>query len=288
MLTGDEANKLKLATYIVAQQLLGRTAQTLSSADIPVMPLKGVLLQATAYEQPWDREISDIDILVPEEHFEHALDCLVKAGCRFEYDPTGAAKVQWSDMPMIIDLHSRLFPRALFRLATTDLFARARPNDAICGHRVWIADPLDTYAHLIGHFVKSRLDSRDTKYFRDLKKIVDREALDADACARHLQRCGLARAARYVLPLAVSVTEDAFSDRVLQALKRDRVGDAVVKVADVAIPRIPKKWFVGAIPAHLLNHSLTAGLMSLSYRFLYVSRYKIQRKRRQSTKRTWR
>ncbi len=248
------------------------------------MPLKGVLLQATTYERPWDREISDIDILVSEEQFGHALDCLVEAGCTFEYDPTGAAKVQWPDVRMTIDLHSRLFPPGLFHLPTSEVFARARANSDICGHRIWIADPLDTYAHLIGHFVKSRLDSRDTKYFRDLRELVDREGLDPYSCAGHLQKCGLARAARYVLPLAVSVADDAFSDRVLQSLERDRVGDALVKVAEFAIPRIPKWWFVGAIPVHLLNDSLAAGLKSLSYRFLHVSRYKRQQKRRQSNR----
>lgn len=275
-----DANKEKLATYIVAQQLLGRTAKTLSSVDIPVMPLKGVLLQATTYERPWDRDITDIDLLVPEECFKSALDCLVGAGCTFEYDPTGAANVRWPDIPISIDLHSRLFPQALFRLPTAEVFARARPNSDICGHRIWIADPLDTYAHLVGHFVKSRLDNRDTKYFRDLNKLAEREALDPYFCARHLQRCGLARAARYVLPLVVSAEADAFSALVLQALERDRVGDAVVKVAELAIPRIPKSWIVGAIPVHLLNVSFAAGLRSLSYRFLYVSRYKRREKRR--------
>ena len=185
---------------------------------------------------------------------------------------------------MNIDLQSRLFPRSLFRLPTAEVFSRARPNSETYNHRVWIADPLDTYAHLVGHFVKSRLDSRDMKYFRDLSKLSDREQLDPYSCAHHLQRCGLARAARYVLPLSVSVEADGFADRVLQALECDRVGDALVEVANFAIPRVPKNWFVGAIPVHLLNYSLAAGLESLSHRLLDVSRYKRQQKRPQSAR----
>jgi hypothetical protein len=37
---------------------------------------------------------------------------------------------------------------------------------------------------------------------------------------------------------------------------------------------------------HLLNHSLAAGLKSLSYRFLHVSRYKRQQTRRRNTEPT--
>ncbi|MBN1652970.1 MAG: nucleotidyltransferase family protein [Deltaproteobacteria bacterium] len=269
----------RLATYIIAQRVLERTAAILASAEIPVMPLKGVLLQATIYDRPWEREISDVDLLVPTKQFERSLLFLKQHGCTINRDPTGSANLRWLDMPIAVDLHKRLFPTAMFRLPTEDVFARAEPDTSICGHRIWLAHPLDTYAHIVGHFVKTRGDARDTKYFRDLKALVEVKQLDPYSCAHHLRRCGLGRAARYVLPLAEKIAGDGFSARVIQALGSDPLGDALAKGAGFAIARMPKEWFVGAIPAHLLNYSLSAGITSLYYRFVYVASYRCLTKR---------
>jgi hypothetical protein len=270
-------NKREIVTYVIAHEVFRRTTKILASANIPVMPLKGVLLQLTVYDRPWEREISDIDLLVPEKYFEQSLDCLKQAGCFYVRDPTGAANVKWPDIELSVDLHECLFPRGLFRLPTDELFARARPDTHACGHEIWIANPLDTYAHLVGHFVKSRCDRRDAKYFQDIRALVDTHSLDSAACAQHLQRCGLARAARFFLSLDVAVTGNRFSFDVLRALESDRIGELLAKAAGAAIPTIPKHWFVGAIPVHMLNYSVAAGTASLCYRLVSVFQYHLKK-----------
>lgn len=59
----------------------GQICQTLESAHIPFIPLKGVVIRKR-YPEPWMRTSCDIDVLVREEDLEQAINVLItELGC---------------------------------------------------------------------------------------------------------------------------------------------------------------------------------------------------------------
>ena len=60
--------------------LVKRVAEILGPRGIPVMPLKGVLLQKLVYGDRSFRAIADVDLLVPERRFFEAFSLLAAAG----------------------------------------------------------------------------------------------------------------------------------------------------------------------------------------------------------------
>lgn len=63
--------------YIYLSHALGQVCQTLESAHIPYIPLKGAVIREY-YPEPWMRTSGDIDILVKEENLQQAADALVE------------------------------------------------------------------------------------------------------------------------------------------------------------------------------------------------------------------
>ena len=83
-----------------------------------------------------------------------------------------------------------------------------------------------------------------------------------DACADHLDRMGLARAARYALTLALEVDPDAFARDVLRSLPRDRRGRVLARVADAVLSRVEPGNQLAIPFVHSLNRSVVQGARS--------------------------
>jgi hypothetical protein len=230
------------------------------------MPLKGVLLQATVYDPPWSRPITDVDILVPPARYREAFEALQRSGWSCAETNPFESSARLSGYPLAVDLHRLLFPPATFRLTPEDMLHRARQDSSLFECEVWLPNPMDTYAHLIGHFVKSRSGGLDQVHIDDFARIAEKYDFDASICAKHLERCGLARAARYAFYFSKNLGRDTFAEKVLAELGPDPVGEALVTLARFAIPRIPLESRLGAAPAHLLNYSLPSAFSSLFYR----------------------
>ena len=97
-----------LVRRVVLKEVLG----CLAGAGIPVMPLKGALLAYWVYDDPSERRVSDVDLLVPEKSFEAAIAKL--AGQGYHAEPaiqTHERTLRSRDVPMTVDLHRSLFPR---------------------------------------------------------------------------------------------------------------------------------------------------------------------------------
>lgn len=241
-------------------------ALTLERCSIPVMPLKGAFFQLFLYADPAARLISDLDVLVPEPCFERATSALLDAG--FHAVKAGKSLVEvtlLSPRGFPVDLHRRLFSRGRYRLATADVFRRARFDRELIGAPLALAHPLDTAAHLVGKLASDHVVEQAEARLEELVRLCEHYALDAVALAHHLERAGLSRAAWYALSLAREHHRCAFFERLARALPEGPVTCACVHAARAAGQRYGEMSLAASASAHLLNTSLPAGALSLAW-----------------------
>ena len=252
------------AGAVLAKETLGAVARALQGANIPVMPLKGVLFQLTLYSDPAERQLKDVDVLVPERRFVEAIDILVQHGFR----PLSAGR-SWIEAGLQpqrglpLDLHRRLFCAFRYRLATDALFARATlDTELLQGTPLWIPHPLDTLAHLVGKFVSDHIASGAEPFLTELERWIEHHRLAPELAARHLAAAGMARAARHVFARGARERGHPFFEAAARALPADNLGRMLVPLA-AELARRGERNALGPLSAHLLNSSLPRGMTSL-------------------------
>ncbi len=248
----------RLAAALIARHDFAQAVRLLNDAGIVPMPLKGVLLQHLVYQDPSDRILSDADLLAPPGRFGDAIAVLRRAGHRVDPEGRAGAATKGPDARLEVDVHRRPFSPGLYALSTSDLFARGRIDDEVFGAVVVIPAPKDLYAHLIGNFAKGRHGADAEAQLRDFFAVASRFNLAAQPVARHLERHGLGRAARYALPH----TSDPFSRAVLRELLPDRMGSASAAIARGLTSRFGSSARVSLFAPHLVNRSLPRGVLS--------------------------
>jgi putative nucleotidyltransferase-like protein len=248
-----------VAHDLARRGLVRAVALALAPLGIPVMPLKGALFAYWLYDSPYERFGVDVDLLVPEASFETAIAALRAVGIRStakQGGPSFERTLVTPSVPIEIDLHCALFTTGRYRLTAGAVFARSTPNESLFSVPVVLPDPYDAYAHLIGHEAASRFTSPRPHIGKDFALLVARCRLDARQCARHLDDCGLARAARYTLGLFAPT--DQFAADVLRSLAPDPVGLVLVKLARIVALRRPEGFVWARVASHLTDASLLA------------------------------
>ncbi|MEM8608641.1 MAG: nucleotidyltransferase family protein [Myxococcota bacterium] len=251
---------------MLSADVVREVARTLGPIDVDVMPVKGALMQHWLYDDPADRAMTDVDILVRAPDLERAREALAAAGYVFLGQTGLGACLMRAPVGLALDLHPRLFDSARYRLTTDAVFARSTFDETLYGVRVHLPSLLDAYAHLIGKFGSDHLNAAATERLDEIVRMgrhlaSSGEGLAASAVAAHLVDVGMGRVSRYVLGLA-SQSNDSTAAAVLAALPRDAVGTAIVSCVD---PVLRSRWSespAGASAAHMLNHSLTASCRS--------------------------
>jgi hypothetical protein len=78
----EKSHLERLVGVLLLEDLLLHVAQSMEDADIPVRVLKGAAMAHLDYPDPSQRPFGDIDVLVPGDHFDAAVDVLTTSGCR--------------------------------------------------------------------------------------------------------------------------------------------------------------------------------------------------------------
>ncbi len=252
----------RVAAAMAVRELVRRLATLLSAEGVDLAVLKGALLQHAVYDDPAERTVNDVDLLVGEADFSRADRALVRAGFLRAYDEPGHRQhvFHLQGSRFAVDLHRELFFPGEFRLRAVDLLARARRDTTIFGAPVLLPDPYDLYAHLFGHFVHTWLSTREVHHPRDFALVAARFRLEASACARALLSSGMARPARYGLPLI----DDAFARAVLAALPFDPFAQPLATAVRAIVPRLPANHGLGLLPPKLLNRSPPSALRAVA------------------------
>jgi hypothetical protein len=264
MLASESERQRAFLSAVLGRELLRAVVPPLRAAGIAVMPLKGIWLQAFVYGDARPRPITDVDLLVPEPSYDAARAVLASLGFRVQTGSRSETIFVHADHELPVDLHQRLFRPGAFRLPTAALFARATRSARAFGVELYMPDPLDAFAHLVGHHVKSRTRRDDPMRREDLRATAEAFELDPRTTARHLHAAGMARAARYLF----AEQADAFSRALLAALPEDPVGERVAAWAGALAHDGTRSPWLGALPGFLLERSLPAALAAVALRAL--------------------
>lgn len=254
----------RYATAVLAREVLVDVARVLAAQGIAVMPLKGVLFQQLLYADPAERALTDVDILVPERDFSRAIAALIEAG--FLPRSAGRSLIECAlraPRGLTVDLHRRLFGRGRYALSTEALFQRATRDDGLLGVPLYIADPYDTAAHLIGKFVTDQERFDPLPRLAELARWVHHCRIEPVRLGQHLSECGMERAGHYVLTRGAEVLDDPFFGAAIAAFPADGSSHLYTRLARSLIPRLQGTAFA-SLPAHLLNASLARGAVSLT------------------------
>jgi hypothetical protein len=247
---------------MLATELVGDVARAIAGPGMQVMPVKGALLQHWLYEDPAERPMTDVDLLVRPDDFGSVVECLEAAGYRRTRHRSVGGIVMETPFGLALDLHSQLFDCARYRMPTADLFARSSEDHVLYGASVQIPSPLDVYAHLIGKFGSDHLDGKATARLDEIARMETRLDASPEAVARHLVLCGMRRASRYVLPLVHRAVGGGFALRVYDSLPFDPMGRGVAATANLLLAGAAPGALGGALVAHMLNDSLPRGVHS--------------------------
>ncbi len=251
----------RLAAALMARHDFAASVRILNEAGIIPMPLKGVLLQHVVYQDPADRVLSDADLLVPPGRFDEAVEALRAAGHRIAPEGRAAVSTKGPRARLEVDVHRRLFSPGLYGLSAEHMFARGTLEPRLFDAVVVVPHALDLYAHLVGNFAKGRHGAGDGAQLRDFSAVASRFALAPGAVARHLEKHGLSRAARYALAHAAQYG-DPFAPKVLSRLRLDPIGSASAAAARELTKRLGGSAKLCSIAPHLVNRNLPRGAVS--------------------------
>ncbi|MET0390322.1 MAG: nucleotidyltransferase family protein [Polyangiales bacterium] len=259
-----------LSTQLIGRAVLQACAELLTQHRIQVMPLKGIWLHEVVYGHAADREgrvISDVDVLVEPGKYRQAGRVLAQAGWHLEGSSRTEACYQQPGMPLPLDLHASLYTPGAYRMPSGPLFARGRFDDKTFGVPVMMPDPLDVLAHLVGHAAKSgNAWCKQGHELRDIPRMASVLQLAPERCAERLHRLGLARAARWVLPLTAANDPAGFGPAVLRALPPDPLGERLSRATSFVQGHLPAPSRVSALVGFALDSSLVRGGYALTLR----------------------
>jgi hypothetical protein len=201
----DDVKRWALETFLTnaGPILLREVAGVFRGHDIPIMPLKGVLLQQLVYGVKSFRPISDVDILVPSRRFFESHQLLRAAGFSVEHwepDDWQVALRKPEGPPIDIDLHRSLTRTPRSRLTGDDLFARGTVNSSLFGVEVVLPSANDLFAHLLLHATLHWIHVGRLHRPEDFRAVARSLSIDPRQCARHLNELALTPHALLLLP----------------------------------------------------------------------------------------
>jgi hypothetical protein len=188
-----------------AERLVVEVAHVLGERGIPVMPLKGALLQKLVYfdHARGVRRLSDVDVLVPAPRFAEAHETLRAAGFTRERWEGGRWQVAMSrpGSLLALDLHQRLSRTARAKLTSEEMFRGAQPNRDLFGVEVFVPRPESLFAHLVLHAALHCVNNDALHHPEDFLMVPERLHLDPRATASDLLRYGLGSHALFLFAL---------------------------------------------------------------------------------------
>jgi hypothetical protein len=168
-----------LAWNLYLHRVLRRLLMLFNQAQVPVMPLKGLLLAELLYGDCTLRPTNDLDLLVRDEDLEQAVRLLLAAGCRRHFSPeqeSGLYHYLFSfssgdGTDVLVELHRDFTSRHLARLDVQKVWATASPQiweECV----VWSLKIDDLFLYLCTHATRDGLGS--IKHLLDIVLLIER------------------------------------------------------------------------------------------------------------------
>ena len=156
-----------------------------AAANIPAMPVKGIVTAALLYDDPSVRPMYDVDLRVlPKDHGRIAALAREKAWPLVQSSRIYKTyTVQIDDIE--VDLEGFVGPRFVCRFPVEDLFARASCSDVL-GFRALVPDFTDHVVLLVVNVFKDKLELARRWAIRDLTLAPRHPEFDVEKIVRRL------------------------------------------------------------------------------------------------------
>lgn len=173
--------------HLMSVRSIANLETVLADVGVPMLIFKGPVLTSMLYRDGGLRSYADVDVLVPQQRFAHAVRALERAGYEHLVQNWKAVRhFAASELTMAIDeipidLHWHVLyavhERERFNLHPDELLARAR-TATIAGRQVLTFDSVDTLMHLCLHAARS--GGHTLIWLKDIERslAVDRPDLD--------------------------------------------------------------------------------------------------------------
>lgn len=217
--------------------LLVEVVQALEHEAIPVILLKGISYVGTIYDDPAERPMSDIDLMVPPPDHTRALGCLRRLG----YWDAGSRMSGFGSHHAVamkrrhasIDLHRSMIQPLRSRLDIDDLWRRARPAEERTDASLRLAPVDELVLHLI-HIARHELMVPLINYV-DAVRLLDRLPGGREPVVDRAAEFRMARGVRAALAMTDAVWAGRpFDSRVLPGVAEVIRGDAVWRPLQMA------------------------------------------------------
>lgn len=241
----DERRKRQVVTALAQDALLRRLGRLLERQGVSAVLLKGLALRRLAYADPADRSCDDLDLLVGPARFDETTRLLASEGFAPWPSKTDARVATFSEPAtrLLVDVHAELFAQGQFALPAAAIVARSRPMEGF-GTTLRLPDPLDLFAHLVGHYALERRYGR-RHHPEDFERLAIRQQLAPPSIAAHLHATGLATAARFTF----ADLGTPFARTMLEALPGSLTRDVLAGVAGRAIDVLPPSTLAAIVAA---------------------------------------
>jgi len=156
-----------------------------SEAGIQAILLKGIALLCDVYDDPSERILGDVDILVRPKDFDKAKDVLKTLGFAFIHGNMVNAEVYGTEPPgeVFVDLHRHLFnpespsQEKIYRPDEDSIWERAQ--SIRCGdQKALVLSPEDRIVYLCFHILKERFS--DEKWLNDISLFLRKKEDEID------------------------------------------------------------------------------------------------------------
>lgn len=233
------------ATQMLAARMVQRVAGLLAP-DVRVMPVKGVLLARTFYDDPSERALSDCDVVVVGASAREAAARLVRAGFRvavWSNDPNVVDLVDPALPGIHVDLHARPLPVGYGAVTAAWLAQGAREDESLFGARVLVPDDRRLLVHLLGNIQRDHVFNAQPHTADDVARVLERSPYGVDAFAATIRdarlRVGCWSALRWVESRTGSERARALRDALHLGAAATRWAEARERVLRSAADRSP-------------------------------------------------
>jgi len=212
---------------------LDETVRAFGAAGIPVMLLKGAALGQTVYRSLAERQMGDLDLLVPDDKVAEARRVALEVGWRTtERELEQAFYASHHHLPPMrdgraedlhLEIHTQLLPEGSpFEFSASSVWQRARYLDA--AHAA-VPSAVDQVLHVGIHFAWGHMMTQGAwQAFRDLYQVSRQPGFDWHAVVERARQVGAVSATYWTLAMARAAAGVPVPGSVLTSLRPRRNG----------------------------------------------------------------
>lgn len=232
--------------------------KALNTADIPTIPLKGIVLANSVYKSIGLREMNDLDLLVPQEKLARAFEIITGIGykpsqpfCLDSFIQTGKhipALIKKDHVT--IEIHWNITsPNMSYSIDPQELWEKAVPVQ-ILDYETLMLSPEDLLLHICLHTSYQHQFDFGLRPFCDIAEVIHHfgTTLDWQVVIEKAKQRKWARGVYLALIIASEFVGADVAKDVLERLRPADVTDSVLNAVETQI--LAEKTFTASVPDH--------------------------------------